>query len=182
MDKKIEVPFDENIFHEQNMIRWNLTNEKAKKNLKMTLVICGIVFTIGIIQKISGNSFVNGDGTLFIGLIIFLFPLLTAILLIRGKRRYTKTLLKVAEDLKTKNSKFLYEFTDKYFHYVDSQREIKLDWETFKSYSIKDKNILLNQTDDSFDTSFIIGESELTKDNFRDLTTFLQTRLKLKYV
>ena len=148
----------------------------------MTLAMSGIIFLIGIIQKISGNSFVNGDGTLFIGFIVLLFPLLIGILLIRGRRRYSKNLSSVAEKLKSNNAKFLYEFTDRYFLYMDSQREIKLEWEAFKSYSVKDKNILLNQTDDSFSASFILGESELTKDNFTELTTFLQTKLRLKYV
>ena len=177
MNLKIEIPFDENTYFKQSMVKWTLVNEKTRKNIKSILIGWTIVFTIGVLSGIEEGQYINGftvTGTIFLA-----YGLWTLILLIRGKVKYKRQLTEIAKDFK--DHKGDYDLTDIYFRYADNQRDIRLNWETFKSYSIKDNNILLNQND-SFELSYILGQDELGSSNYHELNNFVSDKLKLKEV
>jgi hypothetical protein len=121
------------------------------------------------------------NGLTIVGTISLVYGLGVLTLLIKGKRKYKRQLSEMAQEFKNKNHFADYEFTDSYIRYIDKQRDIKLDWETFDSYTVLDKDIFLNQND-SFEFSYVLGEDELTANKYLELKDFLSTKLKLKEV
>jgi hypothetical protein len=135
MHLKIEIPFQENVYIRQCMLRWTLTNQKAKHNARSILIWWTIVFTIGILSGIQDEQYVNGITVA--GSIFIVYGLWTLTVLIKGKLKYKKQLHEIAQDLKNNNYVGDYEFTDSFIRYIDPQRDIKLDWATFDSYTCK---------------------------------------------
>lgn len=176
---KIEIPFDENIYMRQCMVRWSLSNKKNFKNVKSILIGWACVFTIGILTGIEREQYINGYT--IIGTIILTYAIGILIHLLNGKRKYKKLLIEMAKTLKSKNNFSEYEFTDSFIRYIDNQRDIKLNWDVFDSYTISNKDILINQNH-SFDFSYVLGKDELTTTNYEELKDFLSTKLKLKGV
>src|SRR6478735_10546664 len=119
---KIEIPFDENIYTRQCMLKWTLTNQKTSKNVKSTLIGWAIVLTIGILTGIEEGQYVNGFT--IVGVIFFVYGLWMLTQLVKGKREYKKQLNEMTLELKNKNHIADYEFTDSYIRYVDKQRDI----------------------------------------------------------
>lgn len=177
MNLRIEIPFDENIFVKQSMLKWALTNNKTMRNIKSALIGWAIVFVLGVSLGIEKKQYVNI--LTIISTLILVYEFLLLIVLVRRRNKFRKDISKIAADLKAKNDKSNFEFTDQHFRYADNQMEIKLNWEEFCSYSEKENNLFLNQTD-SFEYSHVFGQSELTKENYDALKKFLVIDLKLK--
>ncbi|HEV8515877.1 MAG TPA: hypothetical protein VGQ59_21495, partial [Cyclobacteriaceae bacterium] len=69
---------------------------------------------------------------------------------------------------------------NEYIKFTDNKREIKLNWDAFQSYSIKDNVIFLNQSD-NFDHSYMLGKDDFAEDIYVELKTFLIDKSSLKY-
>jgi hypothetical protein len=173
MDIKFESAFDEKVFANHCEIRWKLVTEKIRRNLKSILIFATILIVLGIL------FFNDAPGTIFVGIVYSGYGLYKFWLFRKSKRAFNANVNKMITEFKNSNYKIDYEFTNEFIKVTDYQKEIKLNWSAFQSYSINNNVILLNQSD-NFEHSHLLGEEDLTSDIFEELKIFLTENSKLK--
>ena len=56
---------------------------------------------------------------------------------------------------------------------------MKIKWNAFKSYRIRDKNLFLD-LETGNNVSYILGESEVGKEKFGELVEFIKKKIKIQ--
>ena len=94
-------------------------------------------------------------------------------------KKSKKTFFKLIETEKKgyldANENSFWELTDDYFKYKDYKYETKIKWETFKSVRIIEKNLFIDIN--SYNLSYVIGETELGNENFKRVTEFVKSKV-----
>ena len=171
---RFELPFDEALFIEQSKLifddAWAANIKKAKTNF-VFIILAGVLSSILIIDD-------KPFGYIMIG--IFILSLVNSInyfFVYKKKKKTFNTLINDEfEGLKNSETPIIWEFYEDTFLYKDYRMETKVNWSQFKKFRVLNKHLLID-LNTGIQTSFMLAESEVGKDQFDKIITFLNRKI-----
>ncbi len=172
---KFNLQFKEEITRRQLNLNLNLHWKKTLQNHKRNLIL-----SIGFI--LLGSLVVYGKGNVgYVFIIIGIYGLLEFYKIMvaynRSKKKYTKAINKIVEEQIKSGENSIWEFNEDYLGYKDYKFDLKIKWNGFSGFRVIEDNLFLDLVDNNL-SSYIIGKEEVGEDQFQNLLTFIETKLK----
>jgi hypothetical protein len=169
------LPFKESITRKQLNMNFQLHWKKTLKAYKRNLIIC-------VIGLLAGCLIVYGNGNVgyvFIAIGsygIFEFCKIK-IAYNRSKRKYIEALNSIIEGQIKNGENSIWKFNKDYFGYKDYKFDLKIKWEGFSGFRVIEDNLFLDVINNQL-LSYILGKEEIGEEQFQNLITFIETKLK----
>ena len=170
---KFKIPFDEEIFRNQNKLWFDsVWSKNVKKN--KTGFYYGTAFII-----LGGLIVYGGDnlGFLFIGIGLFLF--VTAYRYYNHYKKRNKIFFDYVErgiqEFNEQDLETVFEFNDDNFYYKDYRFEAKINWITYTGFKLVQDNLFIF-FDKEKQMPYMIGKEEIDKEDFDKLIQFLNKK------
>ncbi|KFF07493.1 hypothetical protein [Flavobacterium reichenbachii] len=172
---RFEIPFNEKISREQSVFLFNMHWKEALKKNKNSLYI-GVAITLLGALIIYGK---NNIGFLFIGIGAYL--LLNFInhrrFYNQNKKIYFKTVDDNISGRLSQKSFAVWEFLEDNFCYSNYKFDLKIKWETIKTFKVINDYIIL-ELRDSIACNFILEKEEVGIEDFEKIIVFMESKIK----
>jgi len=172
---RFEIPFDPSISAQQYELRLTLGFKKNLFRNGKTLFYSTIILFFGWLM-ISDRDVI---GYIFISM--GFFYLFSALIYFWHYKKMTTKLRRIHKnmiELRVKNNDLtIWEFNGDNFRYNDMYYDYSIKWEAFKGYKIVEQNLFLMLAE-AIDQSFIIGEIEVGSEQFAEIITLLDGKMK----
>ena len=171
---KFEIQFNEQVYNQQMTLNFNTAwNENLKKNKKMLFSAIPIIL-LGALIVYGNNSF----GFLVIAFgFHYLLNVYNYYSFYKKSKNIFYELVKKEKIGQTEaNENSFWEFNEDYFRYKDYKYESKIKWEAFKGSRIIEKNLFLDLNIGN-NSSYILGETEIGRENFLNVTEFVKNKI-----
>lgn len=168
----LEIPFNKEIYIEQNKLNFDTAWAKHLKNNKRNTIISIVLISLGILIIIGKNNV----GGLFcaIGLFGLYMVYRMNVTYKENKKKYFNA---TYNEVKNKEDAYdcpIWQFHDDYFLFKDYQQDLKLKWMAVVRYTRIDETILL---DSKIGVRFILSEKEVGKEKFEEIIAFLDDKI-----
>lgn len=172
---KYKIPFDLELFYKQTEITLRYVFSKAYAKRK-EIIIWAIVFLIlGISILIGGNN---------IGALFLAFSAIACFNLFWKNDKYLElkndymSRLKAYFGEENKIPEYgVFEFKEDFVIFTDNFSQTETKWENFQEYKIVKSSLLLMRDSEQGDI-MVIGESEIGKEEFQKVITFVKRKIK----
>lgn len=169
---KIEIPFNKEIYIEQNKLNFDTAWSKHLKKNKTNATISIILIVIGILIIIGKNNI--GGLMCAMGLFRLYMVYRMNVTYKENKKIFFEA---ISNELKTREDTpdtLIWEFHDDYFAYQDYQQDLKLKWMAIMKYTRIDETIFV---DSKVGIRFMLSEKEVGKEKFEEIIAFLNDKI-----
>ena len=170
-----DIPIDGNIAIAQYTLRLNRTFRKNLGKSSLNALGAGVILLFAWLMISDEKS--SGYFCLSIGLFYLFNALHFYWYYIKTSRRFKKVYRDMVVLREEHKDITTWRFEPEVFGYKDMLYDYSIKWEAFKGYKVIEKNLFLQLTE-SLDQSFMIGEIEIGQQQFAEVITFVEGKLK----
>lgn len=169
----IEIPFDKEIYAEQNKLNFDNAWAKNLKDNKKNAIVSVVAIALGILILIGKNNI----GGLFCAMGLFGFFLVYQMNVSykRNKKNYFEAISNEIKSRETASDCPIWELHDDYFLYKDYQNDLNFKWTGIAKYTKIDETIFI---DSKLGIRFMLSEKEVGKEKFEEIIAFLDGKIK----
>jgi hypothetical protein len=174
---KYELIFNKEIYNKQMDLLFDLAWKKKISYYKKSQYVAVFLMFVGLALIYERpNIFGVGYLSVFFGLSLLL-PFTYYYLKIRSAYKNKEISRKKDHNLSIKEEKITLELTEKSMIFSVEDFDTILDWNGFATYLVKEDNLILIT---KADQPYIVGENEVGHENFQQILSFVEGKLKTK--
>lgn len=172
---KFEIAFNKDIYNKKMDLLFDFAWKRKKDYYKNSQYLGIALIIIGVILIFNRPNILGiGYVFLFLGLSNFL-PFVYYYFKIKYDFKRMNILRLEEIEINDELNEFAFEFKDNAFVMSSGEHLISIEWEEFLMYLIKENNLILITKDYQ---SYILDESEVGKENFREIISFVERKIK----
>ncbi len=176
---KYNIDHNQQKFNFQTELYFDYAIAKTKEK-KNKFLLYGLIFSLisfGILYLKEGLGFVFLSFGVFY--LIFFYTYFQNIK--KSKKFYFETIKMYSEDLsESSNQTAVWDFSEDYFSFSNSQFEIKTKWQYIKSFKKINQDNLILEANQLFIINFILSKDEVGEIEFDKIIKFLESKIKNK--
>lgn len=169
----IEIPFNKEIYIEQNKLNFDTAWAKNLKTNRKNSIISIVLIVFGILIIIGKNNV--GGLMCAMGLFCLYMAYRMNVTYKENKKIFFEAISNEIKNRENEPNTLIWEFQDDYFHYKDYQLDLKLKWAAILKYTRIDETIFV---DSKVGVRFMLSEKEVGKEKFEEIIAFLDDKIK----